>query len=263
MRRYNPQTKKLDPKTISRYFIGYCVGSRGSKFYYMSHTTKVIESNRAIYFKGDTNIIQGLREIVFKEHPVFIPMPIAYAPISGPVVDQHLAATTNDEPIEDVDPVALEVDLVTPDAVMDISLRRLERVHRPSISNDYIVYLQEHGYDVGDVSDPTTYKEAIVSPQSNFQINVIKDEMISMSQNKVWSLVDFPGGCRPIGCKWVFKTKCDAKGHVERYKTRLVAKGYIQQEGIDFKEAFSPVSTKDSLCIIMAIVTHLIWSCIR
>ena len=45
VRPYNPQTKKLDPKTISRYFIGYYVGSRGSKFYYSSHTTRVIESD--------------------------------------------------------------------------------------------------------------------------------------------------------------------------------------------------------------------------
>ena len=54
----------------------------------------------------------------------------------------------------------------------------------------------------------------------------------------------------------MFKTKLDAKGHVERYKARLVAKGYSQREGIDFKETFSPMSTKDSLCIIMAIVAH-------
>ena len=84
----------------------------------------------------------------------------------------------------------------------------------------------------------------------------MKDEMTSMSHNKVWSLVDLPDGCRPIGCKWVFMTKHDTKGQVERYKARLVAKGYNQQEGIDFKETLSPVSTKDSLCIIMTIVAH-------
>ena len=56
----------------------------------------------------------------------------------------------------------------------------------------------------------------------------MKDDTTSTSQNKVRSLVDFPDGCRPIRCKWVFKTKRDAKGHVERYKTRLVAKGYSQ-----------------------------------
>ena len=111
-------------------------------------------------------------------------------------------------------------------------------------------------YDVGDVSDPTTYKETIVNPQSNLWIDAMEDEMTSMLQNKVWSLVDFPNGCRPIGCKWVFKTKRDAKGQVERYKARLVAKGYSQREDINFKETFSFVSTKDSLHIIMATVAH-------
>ena len=64
---------------------------------------------------------------------------------------------------------------------------------------------------MSDVSDPTTYKEAIVSPQSNFWIDATIDEMTSMSQNKVWSLVDLFDGCRPIGCRCVFKTKRDAK----------------------------------------------------
>ena len=72
----------------------------------------------------------------------------------------------------------------------------------------------------------------------------------------MWSLVDLPNGCRPSGCKWVFDTKRNAKGQVKRYKARLVVKGYNQREGIDFKETFSPVSSKDSLCIIMAVVAH-------
>ena len=108
---------------------------------------------------------------------------------------------------------------------MDIPLRRLKRARRPTISDDYIVYLQEHEYGVGDASDSTTYKEAIASPKSNFKIDEMKDEMTSISQNKVWILIDFLDGCRPTRCKWAFKTKHDAKGHVERYKVRLVAKG--------------------------------------
>ena len=81
-----------------------------------------------------------------------------------PVVDQHPIATTDDESIEDVDPVAPDVNSVALDVAMDIPLRRSERAHRLVVSYDYIVYLQEHEYDAGDVSDPTTYKEVIVSP---------------------------------------------------------------------------------------------------
>ena len=90
VRPYNPQSKKLDPKTINEYFMGYCVGSRGSRFYCKSHTTRVIESNQAIYFEDDIGTCQGPRGIVFKEHLVFITMPIAFAPIFSPVVHQHL-----------------------------------------------------------------------------------------------------------------------------------------------------------------------------
>ena len=86
VRSYNLQSKKLDPKTISGYFIGYCVGSRGFRFYCPPHTTRVIELDRAIYFEDDTGTSQGPREIVFKEHLVFIPMPIASTPISSCVV---------------------------------------------------------------------------------------------------------------------------------------------------------------------------------
>ncbi|GKB87384.1 putative RNA-directed DNA polymerase [Tanacetum coccineum] len=63
-------------------------------------------------------------------------------------------------------------------------------------------------------------------------------------------------GAKPVGCKWVYKTKLDPNGNVERYKAHLVAKGYTQKEGVDYKETFSPVSRKDSLRIVMVLVAH-------
>lgn len=68
-------------------------------------------------------------------------------------------------------------------------------------------------------------------------------------------MIELSKDSKRLGCKWVFKTKQDSKGNVKRYKTRLVAKGYTQKDGIDYKENFSLVSIKDTLRIVMALVT--------
>ena len=56
VRPYNPQSKKLDPKTISGFFVGYCIGSRGSRFYCPSHTTRIIELDRVVYFEDVSSV---------------------------------------------------------------------------------------------------------------------------------------------------------------------------------------------------------------
>jgi hypothetical protein len=84
----------------------------------------------------------------------------------------------------------------------------------------------------------------------------MEDEMRSMSINKVWDLEEILKGAKTVSCKWVYKTKCDSKGNIERFKARLVANGFTQREGIDYTETFSPVSCKDSLRVIMELVAH-------
>ncbi|KAL6351417.1 hypothetical protein AAG906_035209 [Vitis piasezkii] len=222
IRPYNPQLKKFDPKTISGFFVGYCIGSRGSRFYCPSHTTRIIESDRAVYFEDEVNIDPNFmpREIPFGEEHVIIPFPTSHVPnVDVPIVQQP---TINQ---------GENGDQVEPD-------------------------IPEHEYDGYDASNPVTYQEAIHCAQFTSWKEAMNDEMNSMYMNGVWDLVELPHGCKPVGCKWVFKTKCDFSRQIERYKARLVVKGYSQREGIDFKETFSPMSTKDSFGVIMAIVAH-------
>ena len=84
----------------------------------------------------------------------------------------------------------------------------------------------------------------------------MNEEIKSMKDNDVWDPVPLPEGVKIIDCKWIFKTKRDSMGNVEKYKIRLVAKGFTQKEGIDYKETFSPVSSKDSFKTIIALVAH-------
>ncbi|KAJ0585764.1 putative RNA-directed DNA polymerase [Helianthus annuus] len=136
----------------------------------------------------------------------------------------------------------------------DNPLRRSSRQRRPTNWDDYVTYLTE--MDPEKLNDPISYNEAISSDQSSEWNKAMIEELESMKKNDVWDLVELPNGVKPVGCKWVFKTKLDPNGNVERYKARLVAKGYTQKEGIDYQETFSPVSHKDSLRIVMALVAH-------
>jgi len=69
----------------------------------------------------------------------------------------------------------------------------------------------------------------------------MKKEIKALEENETWILTDLPHGKQPIGCKWVYKIKYNVKGDVERYKARLIAKGYTQLKGIDYLDTFSLV----------------------
>ena len=70
----------------------------------------------------------------------------------------------------------------------------------------------------------------------------MQEELNQFERNKVWKLVPGPKRKSMIETKWVFRNKLDESENVTRNKSRLVAKGYCQQEGIDYDETFAPVS---------------------
>ena len=127
--------------------------------------------------------------------------------------------------------------------------RRSGRIrHEPE---RYGFLITDEGLEVVSPDEPTSYQEALESPNSDKWLGAMRSEMQSMYDNKVWTLVEPPEGAKIIGCKWVFKIKAD-----NTFKGRLVAKGFRQTHGVDYEDTFSPVAMLKSIRIFLAIAAY-------
>jgi hypothetical protein len=191
---------------------------------------------------------------------IVVQAPIAIPPVSTmsenlePVLQDSIESTVAHEDEAQQPPVDnVPTDVEAQNVPTEEAPCRSQRVKRSAIPDDYKVYNTEiaHMED-----DPASYEEAMRSAHSSKWLEVMEDEMKSMSSNDVWDLVEIPKGAKTVGCKWVYKIKRNSRGNIEKYKARLVEKGHTQIEGIDYNETFSPVSCKDSFIIIMVLVAH-------
>ena len=264
---YNPHEKKLDARTISGFFIGYPEKSKGYRLYCSNHSTRIVESGNARFIEnGQFSGSEKSRKVDIVETHGESSSPIVSHEDVVPLVvlqsnnTKRQRNNLNNPQYEHTGNEPVNNGQVTNEQVIEeaqeIALRRSERQKRPAISSDYVVYSLEHECELSIDEDPVSFRQAMESVNSEKWLNAMKEELKSMDDNKVWDLVELPKGSKRVGCKWVFKTKRDSKGNVERYKARLVAKGFTQKDDIDYKETFSPVSKKDSLRIVLALVAH-------
>ena len=98
---------------------------------------------------------------------------------------------------------------------------------RPTILNDYVVYLHEIEIDLSiNDNDPVSFSQAVSYDNSEQWLNAMKEEINFMEHNSVWDFVELSKGCKKVCCKWVFKTKHDSHGNLEYYKARLISKEF-------------------------------------
>lgn len=128
--------------------------------------------------------------------------------------------------------------------------------HTLPISSLLIDSYTQFLFNVTSVHESKSYKEASHIKEL---IEAMNKELIALEENHTLDLVPLPAGKKPIGCKWVYKTKLKANGKVERHKARLMAKGYNQQYGIDYLEVFSPVAKLVTVRTLLALATIYGW----
>ena len=107
-------------------------------------------------------------------------------------------------------------------------------------------------YNACQISEPQSIEEALKSKYAEEWKAAADTEYDSLIVNETWELVELPQDRKAIGSKWVFKVKYGSDGKVERFKGRLVAKGYAQRYRIDYEETFSPVVRFSSIRSLLA-----------
>lgn len=239
---------KLDARARRCVFIGYPEGIKGYKVWSLEPTgTKCFVT----------------RDVTFDESKMGYKMANIKESASEPQVEVELGSEstsqgTNDHEINDEN-VERESQLKQEPGSYTLARDRQRRVIRPpqKFGQADMVYYALTIAEQIDYQEPTSYKEALAGNDSCKWIEAMNEELESLNKNQTSVLVSKPKNHRVVGCKWIFKVKEGAsEADNPRYKASLVAKGYSQQERIDFNEIYSPVVKHTSIRMILALVAH-------
>lgn len=104
--------------------------------------------------------------------------------------------------------------------------------------------------------EPCTWDEMVKSPQKNQWMQAVNAELNSLQKMNTWELVNRQEKQKVIDSKWVFKIKYKPDGSIERFKARLVARGFMQREGVDYGDTFAPVVKCETLRFLISYATQ-------
>ena len=227
--------QKLDPKSRKAILLGYGEKVKGYRLYDIKE--KKVFYSRDVLFQ----------EMKFKENKKTKLERIEETEETTEESDAIVLPDMNNSESESED---ANYDNETNEEDQNNTVRRSTRMRKtPEYYGEWV--------NIASISEePKTVSEALSSEKSKEWSQAMENEMKSLNENKVWELVKLPKGRKAIGCKWIFKTKIDGDGKVERHKARLVAQGYTQKFGVDYDQTFSPVVSFESIRSIIAIAAQ-------
>ncbi|GJZ97609.1 retrovirus-related pol polyprotein from transposon TNT 1-94 [Tanacetum coccineum] len=229
---YNTQeTTKLDPKSRKCLFLGYADGVKGYRLW--DPTAHKVVVSRDVVFMEDKVQENEEGDSTTRETATIQMEKEFQSNDSSEAVPQH------------------EVNETTESQAPTTRTSDRER-RRPGWQSDYVMESNVAYCLLTEEGEPSTLQEALNNPDASFWKEAMQEEIEALHKNKTWELVPLPGGRKPIGNKWVYKIKRNGDDQVERYRARLVVKGYAQKEGIDFNEIFSPVVRMTTVRVVLA-----------
>lgn len=197
-------------------------------------------------------VVSGTR----RQQQVIVPTPMQdqdfvynaadFPPLIPPVIPEVLVP-----PVPPVIPPAPPVIVQAPEEnAHQMVTRGKDGIRKPNPR--YVLHTVRSG-----TKEPRTLKEALSHPGWNGSMS---EEIGTCHETNTWSLVPRPPDTHVIGCRWVHKVKLRADGTEEKLRSRLVAKGNEQEEGVDFLETYSPVVRTATVRMVLHTATVLKWN---
>ena len=236
------ERNKLQPRSHLCCFLGYSIEHKGYRCY-----------------DPISKRLRISRHVVFWEHKPFTTLSsLNITPqtttsfFTNPSVDlfppENLIpeTTSPDDPCENVDHTTTDSTTTTE------PLRRSTRVSEPSTRlKNYHCY-----FALATIHEPRSFREASSHPSWQAAMT---EELSALEKTQTWDLVELPPGKSVVSCKWVYKVKTLSDGTIDRYKARLVARGFTQEYGIDYEETFAPVARLTTVRTLIALATVRRW----
>ncbi|TPX52123.1 DNA-directed DNA polymerase, partial [Powellomyces hirtus] len=140
----------------------------------------------------------------------------------------------------------------------------IKNVNHLTVFANYINEKTAIALSAASTKEPQTYKQALSSDDAPKWTEAINAELKSLHTNETWEVINpksLPHNQRPIRTKWVFKIKRDLNGQPQRYKARLIVKGFKQRYGIDYNETYAPVAKIATQRVLLALAASLGLKC--
>jgi Reverse transcriptase (RNA-dependent DNA polymerase) len=236
--------RKLDFKSEVGYMVGYAANSKGWRVWMGGDTVTV---SRDVYF--DERPTSAAPVVSIMANPDFQGLTKTSLAPPDPAGDTDSDYAPSEHHSED----GAGPDGGQAEPAPDQPERRTSmRANKGQPPKPYWMVTTASVTGAGGAGEPTTYKQALASEDAPLWRGAMDEEIQSLLVNNTWELSNAPPGVKPLGLKWVYKIKRDTSGNIERYKARIVAKGYEQQWGIDYDEVFAPVSKYATLRTLLA-----------
>jgi hypothetical protein len=243
--------RKWDPKAEEGYFVGYDLDTKGYRVWFPCKNQ--VKTHRDIVFMNqkyqdhqrdnDKDVVE-----VIVNHPHQEPEHEEQeAPENQKLAESEseMSDEEEDESIHDSLPKTREESEQEQDPVQQdtYSLRDRSKIRNPErFANISILN-----------AEPESFEEATSSGNAEQWKQAMDEEIQSLKQNQTWTLVEPPKNQQVIDNRWVYKIKRNEDGSVQKYKARLVARGFRQVAGVDYNETFSPVTKFDSIRMILCV----------